>query len=67
MNVDSIVLKALLTWAITTIGMILFIPIEWSSAVIAGGVIASILFIINRISAEHQIGRIMGKFENHFN
>ncbi|SET47653.1 hypothetical protein SAMN05444285_11419 [Draconibacterium orientale] len=63
LNIDSIILKILLTWGITTIGMILLIQIGWKSALFAGAIIGFILFVINRISAGSQIDMITEKLK----
>lgn len=64
LDVDSIILKTLLTWGILTIGIILLIQTEWKSALFAGAIIGFIIFIINRISAGSQINMITEKLKS---
>jgi hypothetical protein len=64
LNIDSIIFKALLIWIITMIGMIFLIQVEWRSALLTGGIIGFILFIINRISIDSRVDNITEKIIN---
>ena len=61
LNVDSIIFKILLTWIITSIGMIFLIQIETKSALLSGGKFGFILFTINAMSVASRVDLITKK------
>jgi len=61
LNIDGIILKAVLICMLAIFGQIILMQIDWISSLIVGGIIGTILFIINRISIDTRVNQITEK------